>query len=53
VYVTDLVRLSTTALSIVGEDGRREFLMETANQLETYKSEVAHRKAWASILEAI
>jgi len=53
VYITDLVKLSTAALSIAGEDGRRDFLMETANQLEMYKSEITHRRAWASILETI
>ena len=53
VYVTDLVKLSTTALAILGEEGRRDFLMETANQLETYRSEITHRKAWAAILQSI
>jgi hypothetical protein len=53
VYITDLVKLGTTALSIVGEDGRRDFLRETGNQLDTYKSEITHRRAWASILETI
>src|SRR5438552_5059114 len=53
VYIADLVKLSTAALSIAGEDGRRDFLMETANQLEMYKSEITHRRAWASILETI
>jgi hypothetical protein len=53
VYMTDLVKLSATALSIVGEDGRRDFLSETANQLEMYKSEITHRRAWASILAAL
>lgn len=53
VYITDLVKLSLTTLSIVGEGGRRDFLRETANQLDTYKSEITHRRAWASILETI
>jgi hypothetical protein len=53
VYVTDLVVLSTTALSIVGEDGRCDFLRETADQLDMYKSEIVHRKAWASILATL
>lgn len=53
VYVTDLVKLSSTALAILGEEGRRDFLMETASQLETYRSEITHRKAWAAILQSI
>ncbi|MGH9513820.1 MAG: restriction endonuclease, SacI family [Terriglobales bacterium] len=50
IYITDLVKLCSTLLSIVGEDGRREFLAETANQLEAYKSEISHRKAWSAVL---
>ncbi len=53
VYVTDLIALSTAVLSIVGEDGRRDFLMETAHQLDAYKSDITHRRAWASILQSI
>lgn len=53
VYITDLIKLGTTTLSIVGEDGRRDFLREAANQLDMYKSEIKHRRAWASILETI
>jgi hypothetical protein len=53
VYVTDLVALGTALLSIVGEDGRREFLVETGNQLDTYKSDITHRRAWASILATL
>jgi hypothetical protein len=53
VYVTDIAKLSATVLAILGEDGRREFLMETANQLETYRSEITHRRAWATILQTI
>lgn len=53
VYITDLLKLSITTLSIVGEEGRRDFLRKTANQLDTYKSEITHRRAWASILETI
>jgi hypothetical protein len=53
VYITDLVKLGTIALSIVGEDGRRDFLRETRNPLDTDKSEITHRRAWASMLETI
>jgi SacI restriction endonuclease len=50
VYVTDLKSLARVALSLLGEKGRRDFLRETANQLEEYHSEVNHRRAWASLL---
>ncbi|HET9179869.1 MAG TPA: restriction endonuclease, SacI family [Terriglobia bacterium] len=49
-YVTDLPSLARVALSLVGESGRREFLKETASQMEEYRSDVVHRRAWASLL---
>jgi len=53
VYITDLLALSRSALAVLGEQGRRDFLQETAEQLEKYKSEIAHRRAWAEILGKI
>jgi hypothetical protein len=53
VYITDLLTLSRTALAVIGEEGRRDFLQEIAEQLEKYKSEVAHRRAWAELLGKI
>jgi hypothetical protein len=50
VYITDLEKLSRTALALLGERGRCAFLAQTADQLEKYHSDVVHRKAWASIL---
>lgn len=51
VYVPDLISLSRVALALLGESGRSEFLRETANQLEKYRSEINHRRAWASLLD--
>lgn len=53
VYVTDLESLSRIALSLVGEHGRRDFLIETSAQLEKYRSDITHRREWASILEKL
>jgi hypothetical protein len=53
VYVTDLERLARTALALLGERGRQEFLRETSAQLEKYRSDITHRRAWASILAAL
>lgn len=53
IYVTDLISLSDAALSLLGEAGRRQFLVETANQLENYHSEVVHRRAWAALLATV
>jgi len=53
IYVTDLERLCGTVLALLGERGRRDFLIETSAQLEKYHSEIAHRRAWAAILETL
>lgn len=53
VYVTDLDSFSRAALALVGEQGRRDFLVETSSQLEKYHSDITHRREWASILEKL
>lgn len=53
VYVTDLVNFSTAVLALLGEGGRRAFLKETAAQLEAYRSETTHRRAWAALLQTL
>jgi len=53
IYVTNLHRLSRTALALVGEKGRRNFLIETSKQLEEYRSDIIHPQAWSSILEKL
>jgi hypothetical protein len=53
VYISDFLTLARTALSIVGENGRKDFLDEVRNQMETYGSEITHRRSWASLLESL
>ncbi len=53
VYVTDLLRLSRVSLALLGETGRRDFLKESADQLEKYHSDITHRWSWASILATL
>ena len=53
VYITDLVSLAKVVLTLVGERGRREFLVEVGTQLDQYGSAVAHRQAWAELLSAV
>jgi hypothetical protein len=50
VYVTNLDRLAQTALALVGEKGRRNFLIKTSKQLEEHRSDIVHRQTWSSIL---
>jgi len=50
VYVMDLLRLSEVVLALLGEEGRREFLEAVGVQLDKYRSDIAHRRAWAELL---
>ena len=52
VYVTDLISLSRTVLALVGGTGRHGFLLEVGRQLDEYRSDIRHRRAWARLLEA-
>lgn len=53
IYVTDLITLCNVALALLGEQGRHEFLVEISRQLEEYRSEIQHRRAWASLLGTV
>lgn len=53
IYVMNLVKLASVALALLGESGRRDFLIEVGVQLEQYRSEIQHRQAWAELLRAV
>jgi hypothetical protein len=53
IYVTDLISLGRATLALLGERGRKDFLREVGNHLEAYKSDISHRRAWATLLGSI
>jgi hypothetical protein len=53
VYITDVIALSETALSLLGESGRREFLGDVGLQLDQYRSDIVHRRSWAELLGSL
>jgi len=53
VYITDLFALSQAALALLGEQGRRDFLAQVGSQLDSYGSDVAHRRTWAQLLRSV
>lgn len=53
IYITDFISLSRAALSLAGENGRRQFLEETSRQLEKHQSDIVHRRAWATLLASV
>jgi len=50
VYITDLATLCRTALALLGEQGRRDFVREVGVQLDRYRSDITHRRCWALLL---
>lgn len=52
-YVTELASLARVALALLGEEGRRDFLREVGTQLDTYNSDIRHRRAWADLLSTV
>jgi len=50
IYLTDFQTLARSALALLGERGRREFALEVGRQLEAFKSDLVHRRAWAQAL---
>jgi len=52
-YILDLPTLAQVTLALVGEKGRHAFLLQTANQLDQYQSDIAHRRAWATLLSSV
>jgi len=53
IYILDLISLGRVVLGLIGEAGRRDFLQETGYQLDEYKSDVIHRRAWAALLNSV
>lgn len=53
VYIMDLISLSRVVLALLGEQGRRDFLAEVGTQLDKYRSDIGHRRAWANLLATI
>lgn len=53
IYITDLHTLSRIALSLLGEQGRRDFMREVGLQLDGHRSDIVHRRAWAELLASV
>jgi len=50
IYIFDLVAFADVVLSLVGEQGRGEFLREVGAVLDEYASPLSSRREWASLL---
>jgi len=52
-YVIDFISLAHVILTLIGESGRRDFLTQVGNQLDSYDSEISSKRAWAHLLSEI
>lgn len=53
IYLYDLGDFAAITLGLLGEDGRRVFLVEVGKTLEAFNSPYKQRKAWAELLASI
>jgi hypothetical protein len=51
IYITNLQSLMEAVFALMPESGRPEFLRLVGDQLEEFKSNIRHRRAWSSLLE--
>ncbi|MFQ5653079.1 MAG: hypothetical protein ACE5IY_24380, partial [bacterium] len=53
IYISSLVNFSRGILILLGENGRVDFISKIGPELDTAKSSIKHRKAWAALLKEI
>lgn len=51
-YVFDLLSFSRSALALLSEPGRQEFLRTVGSELDAYGSALTDRQAWAALLSS-
>ena len=53
IYVISLSRLAEVSLALLGEEGRREFLLGVGFQLDDHRSDIRHRRRWSELLASV
>jgi hypothetical protein len=53
IYVFPFQDFASGVLALLGETGRREFLTQVGQALETYRASVSDRRAWAASLQGL
>jgi hypothetical protein len=53
IYISDLLKFAEGILILLGEKGRVDFLNKIGIELDSSKSAIQHRKAWANLLREI
>jgi hypothetical protein len=53
IYLESFDAFSRVCLSLVGEEGRRNFLEQVGNTLAEQKADISHKWAWSDIVKAL
>ncbi len=53
IYVMSLSKLAEVSLVLIGEEGRRDFLIEVGSQLDEHRSDIRHRRRWSELLASV
>ena len=53
IYVMSLSRLAEVSLALLGEEGRREFLLGVGSQLDDHRSDIRLRRRWSDLLASV
>ncbi len=53
IYRISIEELIRVGLSLTGENGRKDFIVNVGNQLDTYNTQPSNRKRWKELLEEI
>jgi len=53
IYNFDLLDFSEVVLALIGEEGRRDFLVEIGSVLDEYSSPISTRREWADLLSEV
>ncbi len=53
IYVMSLTKLAEVSLALIGEEGRREFLIEVGSHLDEHRSDITHRRVWSELLASV
>ena len=53
IYLLSFQTFVSDMLALLGESGRKKFLMKVSETLDKYGSEIQHRRAWAELLTKI
>lgn len=52
-YVLEFQRFMEACLALIGENGRRDFLIEVGTELDSQREDISHRRKWRDLLNGL